>query len=242
MGSPPRWYPDPARRHQLRYWDGGRWTERVSNNGVAGVDPVDFGDSARHVYVDAEVSVGMRGKRLLVTDLGVTFGDRFLAYADLVGIAHWVMAALGPNRTYELRLWAPHGRPMMVRFIGPDAGTRAAYDATVTALRQHVGRKLMTDVINRVDAGETVEFGGWTLDRQSAARGRKRVAWTTPIDFVPSRQFFGGWWVRAVVGRRHREIGMILQDVANGPLLREVFDVCIQRYGAAPSGEPVTGG
>jgi hypothetical protein len=231
MASPPRWYPDPARRHQLRYWDGGRWTERVSDNGIESFDAVDFGDQVRHVYVDAELSVGWRGKRLLVTDRDVSWGDRRLAHTDLVGIAYWVMAALGPNRTYELRLWATGQGPMMVRFIGRDAATRATYDATVAALLQHVGRRLMNDAINRVEAGETVEFGDWTLDRHSAAHGRKRVAWTTPIEFVPSRQFFGGWWVRSVVGGRRKEVGMILRDVANGPLLRRVFDACIARYG-----------
>jgi uncharacterized membrane protein YhaH (DUF805 family) len=32
------WYPDPTGRHQVRYWDAARWTEHVSDNGVAGVD------------------------------------------------------------------------------------------------------------------------------------------------------------------------------------------------------------
>lgn len=45
---PAGWHPDPAGRHQLRYWDGARWTEHVSTNGVAAVDPPvqDGGDSA----------------------------------------------------------------------------------------------------------------------------------------------------------------------------------------------------
>jgi hypothetical protein len=34
------WYPDPAMRHQARYWDGFKWTERVADNGVEGIDPV----------------------------------------------------------------------------------------------------------------------------------------------------------------------------------------------------------
>ena len=36
--TPPGWYDDPFLRHQLRYWDGGRWTEHVSDHGVARVD------------------------------------------------------------------------------------------------------------------------------------------------------------------------------------------------------------
>jgi hypothetical protein len=36
---PAAWYPDPARRHQFRYWDGGRWTVNVADDGIASVDP-----------------------------------------------------------------------------------------------------------------------------------------------------------------------------------------------------------
>jgi hypothetical protein len=36
--EPPGWYADPARKHELRYWDGLRWTEHVSSSGIASVD------------------------------------------------------------------------------------------------------------------------------------------------------------------------------------------------------------
>ena len=32
------WFADPDRRHELRYWDGQRWTEHVSDRGTQGVD------------------------------------------------------------------------------------------------------------------------------------------------------------------------------------------------------------
>jgi hypothetical protein len=35
---PPTWAPDPSQRHELRYWDGTRWTEHVSDAGVQAVD------------------------------------------------------------------------------------------------------------------------------------------------------------------------------------------------------------
>ncbi|MEZ5248422.1 MAG: DUF2510 domain-containing protein [Ilumatobacteraceae bacterium] len=38
--SSPSWYPDPAHRHQLRWWDGVSWTDHVSDAGVAAVDPL----------------------------------------------------------------------------------------------------------------------------------------------------------------------------------------------------------
>jgi len=34
------WLADPGGRHELRYWDGQRWTEHVSDRGAPGVDPL----------------------------------------------------------------------------------------------------------------------------------------------------------------------------------------------------------
>jgi Protein of unknown function (DUF2510) len=34
------WFADPGRRHELRYWDGRRWTEHVADRGTQGVDPL----------------------------------------------------------------------------------------------------------------------------------------------------------------------------------------------------------
>ena len=36
----PVWHRDPSGRHELRYWDGVRWTEHVSSAGVQSVDPI----------------------------------------------------------------------------------------------------------------------------------------------------------------------------------------------------------
>jgi uncharacterized protein DUF2510 len=38
--GPAGWFADPGRRHELRYWDGQRWTEHVSDRGTQGVDPL----------------------------------------------------------------------------------------------------------------------------------------------------------------------------------------------------------
>ncbi len=41
MSSPePGWNPDPAGRHEYRYWDGTSWTDDVSDNGVTATDPL----------------------------------------------------------------------------------------------------------------------------------------------------------------------------------------------------------
>ena len=38
-GAPAGWYADPSGRFELRYWDGGQWTEHVSRAGQQYTDP-----------------------------------------------------------------------------------------------------------------------------------------------------------------------------------------------------------
>jgi hypothetical protein len=37
---PAEWYPDPAGRHQFRYWGGAAWTDSVADDGVQSIDPM----------------------------------------------------------------------------------------------------------------------------------------------------------------------------------------------------------
>ena len=37
-GAPAGWHPDPSSRHGHRYWDGSKWTEHVSTNGIQSTD------------------------------------------------------------------------------------------------------------------------------------------------------------------------------------------------------------
>lgn len=37
---PAQWNIDPTERHQHRWWDGRQWTEHVSDNGTASIDPL----------------------------------------------------------------------------------------------------------------------------------------------------------------------------------------------------------
>ena len=53
--SPPSgWYPDPYGRHEMRYWDGARWTEHVADGGAPKVDPVPSESYIPQVQVDPE--------------------------------------------------------------------------------------------------------------------------------------------------------------------------------------------
>ncbi len=37
---PGAWYPDPAGRNELRWFDGQRWTDNVTNGGASSIDPL----------------------------------------------------------------------------------------------------------------------------------------------------------------------------------------------------------
>lgn len=37
---PPAWMPDPSRSHEYRWWDGARWTEHVSDQGIQSLDAI----------------------------------------------------------------------------------------------------------------------------------------------------------------------------------------------------------
>ncbi len=58
--TPANWYPDPTGRHELRYWDGTAWTDHVSNQGVAGSDPVQQRSGMDRL--DAGLTVGDEGR------------------------------------------------------------------------------------------------------------------------------------------------------------------------------------
>jgi len=45
IAIPAAWNPDPYGRHALRYWDGTQWTEHVSDEGRASVDPLPPADA-----------------------------------------------------------------------------------------------------------------------------------------------------------------------------------------------------
>lgn len=65
--STPAWHPDPYRRHELRYWDGARWSEHVSDAGVRSVDPLAAapapGASASWSAAVTPTSTDLLGKR-----------------------------------------------------------------------------------------------------------------------------------------------------------------------------------
>lgn len=69
--APAGWFPDPAGRHERRYWSGSAWTEHVFSSGIQGVDPLipvasasaSRSDTARDAEPAAVVAPSRRAER-----------------------------------------------------------------------------------------------------------------------------------------------------------------------------------
>ena len=267
MTSPAAWHPDPLRRHELRYWDGARWTEHVSDRGHTSVDPpVDrpsadaaqqaaatpesaaadaVADSSvdpastvdappRKVYVDAQLQIGMRHRRLFADEHAIWWGDESHPYDGVTALSYWAqrtVAAGASNVDYRVRLWRGK-KDSTITFTGRGDDTRAAFDAASEALFEHVGRRIVTDAITRVDAGETVDFAGWKLGRAGAAQGRKEFAWGTPLRYAPtSDSARPGSYVLVTEDGKERNVGLFDLPGQNGSLVPVVFSACERRFG-----------
>lgn len=264
MTSPAAWHPDPLHRHELRYWDGARWTEHVSDRGQTSVDPPVAQPSAaaaqpaaqpaaeaqpavqaepaaaaaetapRKVYVDAHLQIGMRRRRLFADESAVWWGDDSHPYEGVTSLTYWAVrtvAAGASNIDYRLRLWRGK-KDSTITFTGRGDDTRAAYDAVTGALFEHVGRRIVSDAIARVDAGETVDFAGWKLTREGAAQGKKQFTWGTPLQYVPTKDSARPMTqVKITEDGKERNIGLFDLPGQNGSLVPVVFDVCERRFG-----------
>jgi hypothetical protein len=267
MTSPAAWHPDPFRRHELRYWDGARWTEHVSDRGQTSADPPvaqPTGDAVpqaaatgeqpaqeaaarsaagpaatadaapRKVYVDAQLQIGMRRRRLFADDHAIWWGDDSHPYDGVTALSYWALrtvAAGASNVDYRLRLWRGK-KDSTITFTGRGDDTRAAFDAASEALFEHAGRRIVTDAIARVDAGETVDFAGWKLSRAGAAQGKKQFAWGTPLRYVPTKDAARPMTnVVITEDGKDRNIGLIDLPGQNGSLVPVVFDACERRFG-----------
>src|SRR5262245_40571824 len=70
------WYPDPSMRHQARYWDGFKWTERVADNGTESMDPVpgtEVVQTTTTATFGADPAAGWSTQMIGETDLDAAF-------------------------------------------------------------------------------------------------------------------------------------------------------------------------
>lgn len=98
----PAWQPDPTLRHELRYWDGQRWTDRVSDRGRVDLDPLD-GDTGLHGHLLAHRSLTIE-KGVAPEPIRVRDGaGRVLASLQATGPGEADLTDVGGDRVLSVR-------------------------------------------------------------------------------------------------------------------------------------------
>lgn len=143
---PPAWHPDPYGRHQLRWWDGERWTEHVSSGGVASVDAVDGAG-----YVPLGDQTAAQVQEQVAQQAGVTQP----AFAGGAGLLDQPVLVVNQKAkfieiTNEYAVYDQHGTQIGgVRQVGQSAAKKAL--RVLTSLDQ-----FMTHTLQVVDASGRV--------------------------------------------------------------------------------------
>ncbi|MCA0296185.1 MAG: DUF2510 domain-containing protein [Actinobacteria bacterium] len=242
-GTQPGWYPDPTRRHELRYWDGGAWTPHVATTGQTSTDPLDGGPVAqgntdpqpaggqeRRVLLDTQVRTGFTHRRLFVDEQAIWDGSDAHPFDGVTAISFSstrVSAAGASNMLYKVHLWRGKKRET-ITFEGGGTEERAAYEALTKAVLDRVGKPILADLVAAVDRGEEVELAGWTLSLAGARQGKKSFPWSADVRFQPDQQGF--FTVFATVpGQKEERIGLHGADSPNGALVPIVFNVLASR-------------
>ncbi len=80
------WYPDPFGRHQRRWWDGTRWTNRITDHDTPGIDPPGIDPSPQAPDLDQPAEP--------ITDAVFPIPRRKLGVSIGIGVAFLVIVGL----------------------------------------------------------------------------------------------------------------------------------------------------
>lgn len=118
--TPANWYPDPLGRYELRYWDGGQWSDYVANQGVQGFDPL-----VAAQLEQAAQSGGMQGGGTVLTEpvLVVSHRARVVDGSDEHAVSDRYGRQVGAVR--EIR---PHPAKKALRLFGSSDQTTASLE------------------------------------------------------------------------------------------------------------------
>ena len=118
------WYPDPAGRHELRYYDGAQWTDHVSSGGRQSVDPVT--PAAVPVNTTAVGKVQQQVAKAGV-QAGATTGGGTI-FSEPVLVVNQKAKLIEVNNEYAI--YDQHGRQLgAIRQVGQSAAKKVAAGA-----------------------------------------------------------------------------------------------------------------
>ena len=119
------WFPDPARRHQLRFFDGHNWTDVVRDDGVDSGDVLGPPPANRDAWLSPEIMVvvtnSQRTPELETPSLRSRVGPRAFAaivvLVVLVGVVATVLALLHPKQAGTAALVACGLGALVMRMV-----------------------------------------------------------------------------------------------------------------------------
>jgi uncharacterized protein YxjI len=115
------WYPDPAGRHELRYYDGAQWTDHVSSGGRQSVDPVT--PAASPVNTTAVGKVQQQVAKAGVQAGAATGGGTI--FSEPVLVVNQKAKLIEVNNEYAI--YDQHGRQLgAIRQVGQSAAKKVA--------------------------------------------------------------------------------------------------------------------
>jgi uncharacterized protein YxjI len=146
---PAGWHPDPFQRHQLRYWDGGRWTEHVSDHGVARIDAPVAGPgqpAAASSFEQIEGALALPGQtpqqvsaQVARTGIGAAWVGDGTLFNEPILVVNQKAKLLELNNEYAIH--DQHGRQVgAVRQIGQSSAKKAL--RLLTSMDQYMTHKL----------------------------------------------------------------------------------------------------
>ena len=173
--APAGWYPDPSAPGRQRYWDGAQWTE--------------------HFFIPPILDLGLRvahglGKvkqhRIVLTDERISFDDDAIPLSAIDNVRYWQgVGGAGAMRNklidYVFRFTGP-GTALKFSFGGLinnplDPHHQEVYWAVVNASKAHIEPHVIGKLLDRIDAGDTVEVAHIHVSKAGLVHGRDSVSW-----------------------------------------------------------------
>jgi Protein of unknown function (DUF2510) len=110
------WHPDPSGVHEMRYWDGGSWTERVTDQSRESIDPMEHpahsADSRVAAESDARTGSAETTRvikaRMFMKDWTIAVSDEALAFAAIQSGETFEVSREDSSKLLEFPLTLPY--------------------------------------------------------------------------------------------------------------------------------------